>query len=529
MSTIRANALEKLKQYWWLALVFLWALHQAADISFSQIAAYAVGLIILLFLFLPFLIQIFSPAFVLIFGLTKHFKESKGMSIGRKAVFVPMSIVSAASFSTAQLILLAWIFIIGFSVWAEKIGFFWTLFLTFFLGLAPLIVATAPLLVWFSSGFLAFLSTAIFFLMALVWYVFSKLAFAEDYYTSSAEDFLGYSPQIFLLGALSFQVIGLPFYHYGFSNIGDYISDFGGFVFLILALIAAIKWRSLKKILLIDEMEGDFYRPSAWIYGMGFIFVTLLFASFMSYGAPTGVLFWLNSFFVTGLLANFGEKKRRKRKINLVDRKLWEGWLADEEVAYKRTVKVPALTKIVQGFRKAIRKSKRGRLMRYVTDYYNSTGRDRKFAELQARIFCFWCFKIAILTHVRDAAYRRLMLMHHATTIQEFCSKWTDHDKPEMEKLISYTYETFSYFDGSTEPWRYRGDRGNAMKFGNVILTLIHHKLGDVKIDVDMGTLLLPAKTFNNIQHDFGKMIAKWMPLQAEMQVAGSTEAELIE
>ena len=142
----------------------------------------------------------------------------------------------------------------------------------------------------------------------------SKMAFSKDYWKSTPEDFLGYSPHTFLLGALSFQVIALPFYNFGLNGVGNVISDAGGFIFLVLALIAAFKWRATKKKLSEAERE-NLYRPSVWIYIFGFSLTNLLYAEFaQKFEAPTAVLFWLNGFFLIAILGRFFGLFRRKKK-----------------------------------------------------------------------------------------------------------------------------------------------------------------------------------------------------------------------
>jgi tellurite resistance protein TehA-like permease len=141
------------------------------------------------------------------------------------------------------------------------------------------------------------------------------MAISEISRVSTPEDFLGYSPHTFLLGALSFQVIALPFYNFGLNGVGNIISDAGGFIFLILALIAAFKWRAIKKKLSETERE-NLYQPSVWIYIFGFLLTNLLYAEFtQKFGAPTAVLFWLNGFFLIAILGRFFRLFKRKKKI----------------------------------------------------------------------------------------------------------------------------------------------------------------------------------------------------------------------
>ena len=144
---------------------------------------------------------------------------------------------------------------------------------------------------------------------------FTSKILSENYLKQTPEDFLGYSPQTFLLGALSFQIIALPFYRFGLSGVGNTISDMGGAIFLMLALIAAFKWRAIKKRLSAEEKES-LYRPSVWVYIFGFLLTNLLYIEFkQSYDAPTAVLLWLNTFFLVVLIGRFfGILKRKKIK-----------------------------------------------------------------------------------------------------------------------------------------------------------------------------------------------------------------------
>jgi hypothetical protein len=118
-----------------------------------------------------------------------------------------------------------------------------------------------------------------------------------------------------LLGALSFQVIALPFYSFGLSSVGNIISNAGGFIFLVLALIAAFKWRTIKKKLSETERK-NLYRPSVWIYIFGFFLTNLFYAEFtQKFGVPTVVLSWLNRFFLIAILGRFFGLFKRKKKI----------------------------------------------------------------------------------------------------------------------------------------------------------------------------------------------------------------------
>ena len=266
-------------------------------------------------IFGPTLIQLFAPGLALIATLITHFKESKDQPIGKRYIFVPAALFSAVAFVSAQSILSIWILVLSFMIWVSVIGFFFTFVAFFLFGLAPFAIITAPFIVWYKVGFAGFLATALFFLIALCWNGFSKLAFPADYWKRTPDDFLGYSPQTFLLGVLSFQVIAMPFYRFGFNGVGTFISDYLGTIFLLLALVAAFKWRSIKKKLSLDE-KNELYKPSVWVYICGFLLTNLLYGEYQqSYDAPTAILAWLSIIFLVVLIGRFfGIFKRKKQK-----------------------------------------------------------------------------------------------------------------------------------------------------------------------------------------------------------------------
>lgn len=310
---MRERFLKILGKCWWVFIIIAIAGYYLTDIPIFRFILYVIGVPFCLMILLPFIVQLFSPAFALVCGLIEHFKEADGMSFGQKYIFVPAGLVSASSYLLGQIILYVWVFVISFLVWASVIGFFFTFVLTIFLGLAPVAIVTAPFLTWYKEGFVLFIGTGVFFLMALFWFGFSRLAFSEDYFSVTPEHFLGYSPQLFLLGALSFQVVALPCYEFNMFSVGQTISDIGGGVFLVLALISAIKWTRLKRRLSAEEKE-DLYRPSAWIYVLGFLFTNVLYLAFVQYGAPIAVIVWLNIFFLVALIGRFFGLFRRKSK-----------------------------------------------------------------------------------------------------------------------------------------------------------------------------------------------------------------------
>lgn len=309
----RKKVLQLLGKYWWVLLILAIALFIWMGAPVLKYILYGVGIIVAVMIFAPFVVQLFAPALYSISLLADHFKESQGQPAGKRYFFLPASIVAVVGFVTAQSILSIWVFLASFFIWASVIGVFFSFVGIFFFGLAPIAIITAPFVVWIQSGLAEFIGVLVFFLTALFWYAFSKMAFPDQSWKSTPDDFLGYSPHTFLLGALSFQVIALPFYHFEAMSIGNFISDFGGFIFLVLALIASFKWRSAKKKLSQSE-KNDLYRPSAWVFFLGFMVTNLLYMQFQQvYNAPTAVLFWLNGFFLVVLIGRFfGIFKRKK-------------------------------------------------------------------------------------------------------------------------------------------------------------------------------------------------------------------------
>lgn len=310
----RKKLFNLLGEYWWILLLVIGVLAFTTDVPIFEYAYWGVGVILALMIFAPFLFQLLAPALSLISQLGEHFRESKGQPSGKRYVFIPAALVATVGFITAQSILSIWVFILSYIIWASFIGSFFTFLTVFFFGLAPLAVLSAPFVIWYQMGLAKFFDVVVFFLIASFWCGFAKMAFSEEYWESTPEAYLGYSPHLFLLGALSFQVIAQPFYQFGLSGVGNAISDAGGAIFLLLALISAFQWRAMKKKLSEEERE-NLYRPLAWIYILGFILTSLLYADFeQKFGAPTAVLFWLNGFFFVALIIRFfGIFKRNKK------------------------------------------------------------------------------------------------------------------------------------------------------------------------------------------------------------------------
>ena len=282
--------------------------HSFMDASIFQKIGIAAGVIVALCIFIPIIIHFLSPVYLLFSSLTKHFRESKKMSFGKKYILMPCTFLSLSSFSLAQIILYLWLFVISFLVWAIVIGPFWTFVLTFFFGLAPVAMITAPFVSWYNFGGIGLLATAPVLFVAFAWIWLSKLAFNspldsfDDYATP--EDFLGYSPQIFLLGALSLQIIALGFYKFKFHYLGNIISDVGGGILLIVSIVSVFIWLSCKKKLSHDGVMV-FYKPSIWVYVLGFFITNIIYSEYEDADARIAVIFWLNVFFTFALLSRF--------------------------------------------------------------------------------------------------------------------------------------------------------------------------------------------------------------------------------
>ena len=300
----RRRFIEILSKFWWVIVLLVVGGAILTKVAIFKYIVFVIAIPFLIFLFLPFLIQFFAPAFYLIWSLIDHFQHTQAMPALKRYIFIPMALVSIVLFIIAQTILSIWVFVISFLAWGGIIGTFFAIFFIFFFGLAPLAIITAPFVVWAKVGFPAFINTAIFFLMAAFWYGLSNLAFSEDYFSSSPENYLGYSPQTFLLGALSTQAIAMPFYFLQAPATGSAIADIGGIIFLILTGISAIKWQLLKLKLSVSE-RLTLYKPSVWSYILGLITTDCIYSIFYKYNANTVVLMWLNTFFILALISRF--------------------------------------------------------------------------------------------------------------------------------------------------------------------------------------------------------------------------------
>lgn len=315
--SIRRRLLALLARWWWAVLIALVAVLFATGVPILKYLLYSVAGIFALIVFADLLFRLLSPALLFISTLSEHLAESRGQSFGRRFVFVPATLLATALFVAAQMVLWGWVLIVSLVIWSSVVGMFWSV-VAFFFGLAPIGIVAAPFVMWIKGGFAMFLSTAIFFASVLFWNGLLRLAFSDDYWERTPEDFLGYSPHVFLLGALSLQVLALPFYRFGLFNVGTVLSSAGGAFFLLLALVSGLRWLVTKRRL--PEDERDYlYKPSAWVYLFGLLLTTLLYFEFDSrYDAPTGILFWLNGFFFIALL-NLGILRKRKNLVQEVN------------------------------------------------------------------------------------------------------------------------------------------------------------------------------------------------------------------
>ena len=224
---MRKRLLNILGNYWWVLLIGVGIGYFFTDIPVFQYIMLAVGIPIALLIFGPFIASLFNPFFVLIVLLLEHFKEAQDLSFGKKFVFIPMSIVGIASFFLTEMVLSIWILVISFLVWEGLIGVFFTIFAFFFLGLLPVGIISAPFVLWWREGFPAFLNLGSFILVAFLWTMISKLAWSEDY-LSTPDDFLGYSPHTYVVGALSFQLMSFISYNFDWFALGHWLSGLGG-------------------------------------------------------------------------------------------------------------------------------------------------------------------------------------------------------------------------------------------------------------------------------------------------------------
>ncbi|MBF0593882.1 MAG: hypothetical protein HQL22_02825 [Candidatus Omnitrophica bacterium] len=301
---VRQGFFAAIQKYWWILALILVVGALVLHVPIFQYALYVVGGFFLLSIFLPVLFQLFSPAFVLVSSLIEHFQSAREMPFFKKFLLIPLSLLAVVVFLSAQMVLTVWVFIVSFLIWETVIGGFFAILLIFFFGLAPVAIITAPFVIWFQQGFVPFLGTFVFFLMALFWYGLSSLSFSQDSYSSTPESFLGYSPQTYLLGALSCQVLALPFYNFKLFGIGGGFSVIGGLAFLVLTVMGAINWYLTKRKLTAGE-QREIYKPPVWIYIIGCFVTSMLASSFQAYQANTAVLTCLNGFFGIALVTRF--------------------------------------------------------------------------------------------------------------------------------------------------------------------------------------------------------------------------------
>ncbi|MCL5038176.1 MAG: hypothetical protein M1269_13895 [Chloroflexi bacterium] len=255
----------------------------------------------------------------------KYLINGERITFGQKWVFLPFSIFGISLFLLAQGVLWAWIIIFTIYVMTSW-DIIWGLGISILL--PPLAIFAAPFIAWYKSGFTAFISVGTLLLMVIFWFFFSKLSFtskiigsgeieSEDYDKFSPEQILGYSPNLFILGALSLQVIASPIYYlaiyvfpYGsiYQTIaiwtGFILSNYGGFFYLLLAIITAFMWLSAKKKLS-EDLKERLYKPSVWIYILGFFFTSILGGYFNTLEVHAAVINWLNGYFLVALIIRF--------------------------------------------------------------------------------------------------------------------------------------------------------------------------------------------------------------------------------
>ena len=297
---MRKRLLEILGNYWWVLLIGAGIGYFFTDIPVFQYLMLAIGILFALLIFMPFVVTLFGPLFVLIGGLLEPFKEAQDLSFSKKFVFMPMSFVGVTTFAFTQVLLSIWIVIISFLAWEALIGPFLTILGFFFFGLAPVGIVSAPFILWWKEGLSAFFYAGSWILMAFLWTLISKLAWSEDYLLTP-DDFLGYSPHTFVVGALSLQVLAYFAYMFDLFTLGIWISDLGGWIFLILAIISGIQWHRLKRRLSKEERHM-LYKPSVWMYILGFLMTNGLSSDIGEFQVSSAVLLWLNTYFVIVLI-----------------------------------------------------------------------------------------------------------------------------------------------------------------------------------------------------------------------------------
>jgi len=295
----RKRAIGVLKKYGWV-LVCLVLMGWFTDIPFFK---YTLGLAALPFaclIFLPLLKRLLRPSYHFEIMLIRHYRRHRGLSFAKKYFFIPMTMIAGIAFAVAQCLLCVWILAVSFKTWSSVLGVFWTGILTFYSGLAPVMILLAPVLRGFREGMMPLLVTAVLILTAYFWFRFSKYAFPGRP-ASPPKAIVGYSPAVFLAGALSFQVIALPFYPLRLPAVGNMISVFSGFIFLLFAAMAAVKWRSAEKNLS-KEQKKDLYISPILPCILGVLIAGILDYALLSFGASRIVILCLQAIFVVAAI-----------------------------------------------------------------------------------------------------------------------------------------------------------------------------------------------------------------------------------
>ena len=317
---IRGRFIAFLGRYWWILILILIAItvigNHFTDMSVLQYVLLIVGIPVFLIIFLPNIASLFAPLFALVWSLwslwssVENFFQVDSVSYWRKYISLPLMFFSVFFSSMAQTILLGFILVQSVLIWADVIGLTWAILLTLF-GLAPIIVITSPLVVWYTSDFSSFLFLVFLYFMCLSWSVVLILdsldhrpPIPDEFFEHPTDQVIYYSPQIFLFGALSLQVIALPFYYFDLINVGDNISYMLGGVLLLASLVSVVKVRSLRKKISMECLENS-YKPSIWIYVLGIVFTQVIYVGFLNFGAAIDVVAWICVFFTIALISRF--------------------------------------------------------------------------------------------------------------------------------------------------------------------------------------------------------------------------------
>lgn len=298
--TTRARALRFFADYWWVlsiaALVGAWL----TDIPILRFGLWAAGIPILLLIALPVLLYAFSPLFGLFEALLENFSSASPARGVKRWFWTPLSLIAATAFVLAQVVLVGWSFIVAFVVWEDVVGDIVAIIAMLFLGLAPIAMVLAPFVALVRDGWASFAAIGVMLVMTVLWPLMGRIAFSEEEATLTIEGALGYSPQLFLLGAVGFQVLALALFTLGSRSGGEAVAGIGGGLSLLLALIAAISWTMTKRRLNETARVG-IYRASVWVYVLGFFVTTVLAAALAQFTEELATITWLNMLFLLGI------------------------------------------------------------------------------------------------------------------------------------------------------------------------------------------------------------------------------------